>query len=158
MSFFPNDQGTPGIYVFHKSDGEITVEEVGEIIDGIKEADIEGIETIADVTKLAPQALSAFISEDKTTMIVPMNLKNGLGSSDYAEINDKTTEVGTKISEDLGVDFYITGPAGISDDIVRICRLQTFICNNHHYFGFINCHLLFSSTCSYTAFGSGSRV
>jgi putative drug exporter of the RND superfamily len=126
MSFFPNDQGTPGIYVFHKSDGEITVEEVGEIIDGIKKADIEGIETIVDVSKLPPQALSAFISEDKTTMIVPMNLKNGLGSSDYAEINDKTTEVGTKIAEDLGVDFYITGPAGISGDTVKLFESADF--------------------------------
>ncbi|WP_339288138.1 MMPL family transporter [Ureibacillus sp. FSL K6-0786] len=124
--FFPNDQGTPGIYVFHKSDGEITVEEVGEIIDGIKKADIEGIETIVDVSKLPPQALSAFISEDKTTMIVPMNLKNGLGSSDYAEINDKTTEVGTKIAEDLGVDFYITGPAGISGDTVKLFESADF--------------------------------
>lgn len=55
-----------------------------------------------------------------------MNLKNGLGSSDYAEMNDKTTEVGTKISEDLGVDFYITGPAGISDDTVKLFESADF--------------------------------
>ncbi|MFC5560124.1 MMPL family transporter [Ureibacillus thermophilus] len=118
--YFPNDQGTPGIYVFYKSDGEIAIDEVGKIIDGIKKADIDGIETILDVTALPPQALSGFMSEDKTTMIVPMNLEKDLGNSQYAEINDKATEVGTEIAKDLGVEFYITGPAGISGDTVKL--------------------------------------
>lgn len=118
--YFPNEQGIPGIYVFHKPDGEITVDEVRKIIDGIKAANIDGIESIVDITALPPQAQAAFLSEDKTTMIVPMNLEKGLGSSDYAEINDKTAEVGTEIAEDLGVDFYITGPAGISGDTVKL--------------------------------------
>jgi len=118
--YFPDDQGTPGIYVFYKPDGEITVDEVGKVIEGIKKANIDGIEAIVDVTALPPQALTAFMSEDKTTMIVPMNLKKDLGSSQYAEINDKATEVGTEIAEDLGVEFYITGPAGISGDTVKL--------------------------------------
>ncbi|MFO7316153.1 MAG: MMPL family transporter [Bacilli bacterium] len=118
--YFPDEQGTPGIYVFHKPDGEITADEVGKIIDGIKEADIDGIEAIVDITAMPPQALTAFMSEDKTTMIVPMNLEKDLGSSQYAEINDKATEVGTEIAEDLGVEFYITGPAGISGDTVKL--------------------------------------
>ncbi len=118
--YFPNDKGTPGIYVFHNPDGELVLEDVNTIIAGIKDANIEGIEEIVDVAALPPQALSAFLSEDKTTMIVPMNLEAGLGSGDYAEINDHATEIGTKISEDLTTDFYITGPAGIAGDTTKL--------------------------------------
>ncbi len=118
--YFPNDQGTPGIYVFHNPDEELAIENVIAIIDGIKAANIEGIEDIVDISVLPPQALSAFLSEDKTTMIVPMNLKAGLGSGDYAQINDDTTEVGTKIADELNTDFYITGPAGIAGDTVKL--------------------------------------
>ncbi len=118
--YFPNDKGTPGIYVFHKANGELVIEDVMTIIDGIKEASIEGIEEIVDIAALPPQALSAFLSEDKTTMIVPMNLKEGLGNADYADINDETTEVGTKIAAELNTEFYITGPAGIAGDTVKL--------------------------------------
>ncbi|MFS0656456.1 MMPL family transporter [Bacillus sp. 179-C3.3 HS] len=118
--YFPNDKGTPGIYVFHHPEGELPIDDVYTIIDGIQEAKIEGIEEIVDVSALPPQALSAFLSEDKTTMIVPMNLKAGLGNAEYAEINDETTKVGTNIAKELDTDFYITGPAGIAGDTVKL--------------------------------------
>ncbi|HWL25934.1 MAG TPA: MMPL family transporter [Ureibacillus sp.] len=118
--FFPNDQGTPGIYVFHNPDGDLVIEDVIAIIDGIKEANIEGIETILDISALPPQALTAFLSEDKTTMIVPMNLEAGLGNASYSEINDEATAIGTSIAKDLTTDFYITGPAGIAGDTTKL--------------------------------------
>ena len=46
---FPNDKGTPGIYVFHNPDGELVIGDVNTIIEGIKDANIEGIEEILDV-------------------------------------------------------------------------------------------------------------
>ncbi|MHA6250434.1 MMPL family transporter [Oceanobacillus sp. CAU 1775] len=118
--YFPNDQGTPGVYVFHKENGELVVEDVIEIIDGIKAANIEGIEEIVDISQLPPQALTAFLSEDNTTMIVPMNLEAGLGNAQYADINDETTELGTELAAAYDVAFYITGPAGISGDTVKL--------------------------------------
>lgn len=118
--YFPNDKGTPGIYVFHKENEELVIEDVMSIIEGIKEENIVGIEEIVDISVLPPQALSAFLSEDKTTMIIPMNLEAGLGNADYAKINDETTEVGTKIAAEYNTDFYITGPAGIAGDTVKL--------------------------------------
>ncbi|MEK4502098.1 MMPL family transporter [Bacillus sp. FSL R12-0069] len=118
--YFPNDQGTPGIYVFHNPDGELVIKDVITIIDEINKANIEGIETILDITALPPQALTAFLSADKTTMIIPMNLESGLGNADYADINDKTTKVGTRVAEGLTTDFYITGPAGIAGDTTKL--------------------------------------
>ena len=118
--YFPKDQGTPGIYVFHNPDGELVIEDVQKIIDEIKAANIKGIETILDISTLPPPALEAFISKDKTTMILPMNLEAGLGNSDYSEINDETTAVGNKIAKNLTTDFYITGPAGIAGDTTKL--------------------------------------
>ena len=117
---FPSDSGTPGILVFNNKDGEIDISEVNEILKGITDEKIDGIEEIVDLSKMPPQALAAFTSEDKTTMIVPMNLEAGLGNSDYSRINDKASEIGNDIAKNLDADFYITGPAGIAGDTTKL--------------------------------------
>ncbi|MBN8203348.1 MMPL family transporter [Bacillus sp. NTK034] len=126
--YFPNKQGTPGILVFHNENGEVDIEEANQILEGIMLEDIDGIKTIIDISKLPPQALGPFISEDKSTMIVPMELENGLGNDQYAEINDHASEVGNKIAEDLeSTAFYITGPAGIAGDTVKLFEQADFV-------------------------------
>lgn len=125
---FPNDTGTPGILVFHNENGDVDVDKAKQIIDGIKKENIEGIESIIDLDSLPPQAIQGFVSEDGTTMIVPMELEQGLGNSEYSKINDKATEVGTKIASELGdIDFYITGPAGIAGDTVKLFMEADFV-------------------------------
>lgn len=124
---FPNDQGTPGILVFHNENGDVDVEGVKEILDAIRSENIEGIDQLIDINQLPPQALQGFISENGSTMIVPMSLEAGLGSKDYAHINDKATEIGTKIAktqEDMA--FYITGPAGIAGDTTKLFESADF--------------------------------
>lgn len=117
---FPSDTGTPGILAFNNPDGDVDVAEVKEILSGIMDENIKGIEEIVDISQLPPQAVAAFTSEDKTTMIVPMNLEAGLGNSDYSRINDKASEIGNDIAKDLDTDFYITGPAGIAGDTTKL--------------------------------------
>ena len=117
---FPSDSGTPGILVFNNPEGAIDIAEVKEILKGISEEKIEGIDEIVDLSKMPPQALAAFTSEDKTTIIVPMNLEAGLGNSDYSRINDKASEIGNDIARNLDADFYITGPAGIAGDTTKL--------------------------------------
>lgn len=126
--YFPNKQGTPGILVFHNENGEVDIDEAKQILEGIMLEDIDGIKTIIDISKLPPQALGSFISEDKSTMIVPMELENGLGNDQYAEINDHASEVGNKIAKDLeSTAFYITGPAGIAGDTVKLFEQADFV-------------------------------
>ena len=117
---FPNDQGTPGILVFHNEDGDVDMDEVKQVLNAVMVEEIEGIETIVDISAMPEQALAAFTSDDKSTMIVPMNLQAGLGNSDYAEINDKASEIGNEAAENLVLDFYITGPAGIAGDTTKL--------------------------------------
>lgn len=119
--YFPNDQGTPGILVFHNEDGEVNVESVKSILEGIQQANIDGIDTIVDIASLPEQALASFISENGSTMIVPMNLEAGLGNDQYAEINDEASKIGNDIAKSTGdTQFYITGPAGIAGDTVKL--------------------------------------
>lgn len=124
---FPNDQGTPGILVFHNTSGEVNLDEVKQILSGINSAEIKGIEFILDISALPPQALAGFTSEDKSTMIIPMNLEAGLGNSDYAEINDEASRIGGEIAQGLSTDFYITGPAGIAGDTVKLFEQADFV-------------------------------
>ncbi|MGK7379097.1 MMPL family transporter [Planococcus sp. 1R117A] len=126
--YFPDDQGTPGILVFHNDEGEVNLAEVQEIMAGIAAADIEGVDSIVDISQLPPPALQGFYSEDKTTMIVPMTLEAGLGSADFAEINDEASEIGRGIAADFdSMQFYITGPAGIAGDTVKLFEQADFV-------------------------------
>ncbi|MEH7275190.1 MMPL family transporter [Neobacillus vireti] len=125
---FPNEQGTPGILVFHNENGNISTDEVTQILNGIVEEDIKGIENILDISVLPPQALTGFISEDGSTMIVPMELEQGLGNSQFAEINDKASEIGNKIADGFeNISFYITGPAGIAGDTLKLFEQADFV-------------------------------
>lgn len=124
--YFPNDKGTPGILVFHNPNGVLVQEDIHTIIQGILDENIEGIDEIVDIAALPPQATASFLSEDETTMIVPMTLEADLGSSQYADINDQTTEVGTTIAKNLSTDFYITGPAGIAGDTTKLFESADF--------------------------------
>ncbi|MDN3428455.1 MMPL family transporter [Microbacterium sp. APC 3898] len=126
--YFPNDQGTPGILVFHNSEGDVNPETVQEILTGITEANIKGIDSIVDISQLPPPALEGFYSEDNTTMIIPMSLEAGLGSADFAEINDEASEIGSDIAADSGsIEFYVTGPAGIAGDTVKLFEEADFV-------------------------------
>ncbi|WP_053361012.1 MMPL family transporter [Bacillus sp. FJAT-27251] len=125
---FPNAQGTPGILVFHNENGDINLEEVQQILDGIIAEDIEGIKTVIDLSALPAPAIQGFISEDSSTIIVPMELEPGLGNSQYSEINDHASEIGNEIAGGLeSTNFYITGPAGIAGDTVKLFEEADFV-------------------------------
>ncbi|RLQ91467.1 MMPL family transporter [Planomicrobium sp. Y74] len=126
--YFPNDQGTPGILVFHNSDGEVANETVEEILTAINAENIEGIDSIIDINQLPPQALEGFYSDDNSTMIVPMTLEAGLGGADFSAINDHASEIGSDIAAESGnLEFYVTGPAGIAGDTVKLFEEADFV-------------------------------
>ncbi|WP_332650010.1 MMPL family transporter [Lysinibacillus sp. 54212] len=125
---FPDDEGTPGILVFHNENGEIDSSNVAKITDAIIAEDIEGVETIINIKELPEAALAGFTSEDKSTMIIPMNLAPDLGSKDYEAINDKVSKIGNEAADSLNdVAFYITGPAGIAGDTIKLFEQADFV-------------------------------
>lgn len=125
--YFPNEQGTPGILVFHNEKGDINAESVTAIVNAIIAESIEGIDQIIDISQLPPQALEGFISEDQSTMIIPMTLEKGLGNAAYEQINDHVSEIGNEAAKATGdTKFYITGPAGIAGDTIKLFEQADF--------------------------------
>lgn len=119
--YFPKDQGTPGILVFTNDNGDIDTNEVIQILDAIFAANISGIDTIVDISTLGEDAVKSFISEDYTTMIIPMMLEDGLDNNEFSQINESITKVGTDVAKSLeSTQFYITGPAGIAGDTTKL--------------------------------------
>jgi RND superfamily putative drug exporter len=125
--YFPNDQGTPGILVFHNESGEVNVAEVTEIMNAIVSANVEGVDEIVDIAQLPPQALAAFVSEDKSTMIIPMTLEPGADSRQIGDTIDKVADIGNKAAEATGTIFRITGPAGIVGDTLKLFEQADFV-------------------------------
>lgn len=127
-ALFPNEQGTPGILVFHNKAGNINIDEAKQILHGLLAENIKGIGSIADINALPPQVLEGFISKDGSTLILPMELQPGLGNSEYSEIIDKAYEIGNTIAETLqSTSFYITGPAGIAGDTTKLFEQADFV-------------------------------
>jgi RND superfamily putative drug exporter len=126
--YFPNDQGTPGILVFHNENGEINLDEVAEIVDAILADDVAGIDEIINIANLPPQALESFKSEDKSTMIIPMTLDAAADSRQIGETVDKVAEIGNQAAQGFtDTLFRITGPAGIVGDTLKLFEQADFV-------------------------------
>lgn len=119
--YFPNEQGTPGILVFHNENGKINVDSVQQIMSAIMAADVEGIDAIIDISTLPPPALEGFKSADQSTMIVPMTLDPAADNRQIGETIDRVAEIGGQAAEGLAdTTFRITGPAGIAGDTLKL--------------------------------------
>lgn len=126
--YFPNDQGTPGILVFHNENGEVNLAGATDIVNAIISANVEGVDEIVDISKLPPQVTEAFISEDKSTMIVPMTLDPAADSRQIGDTIDQVAEIGNGVAEGLtDTLFRITGPAGIVGDTLKLFEQADFV-------------------------------
>lgn len=126
--YFPNDQGIPGILVFHNESGEVNVDEATAIMDAIVAADVAGVDEIIDLLQLPLPALEAFKSEDQSTLIVPMILDPALDSREIGETVDKVAEIGNETVKGMNdTIFRITGPAGIAGDTLKLFEQADFV-------------------------------
>lgn len=126
--YFPNDQGTPGILVFHNNSGEVDVDQAGEIVSAIVAAKVAGVDEIIDLSKLPLPAIESFISDDKSTLIIPMNLDPALDSKAIGETVDAVAKVGDKAASQFKeMTFRITGPAGIAGDTLKLFEQADFV-------------------------------
>lgn len=111
--YFPNNKGTPAILVFQSKDGEVKIQKLGEVLENIKEKNIEGIDQVIPLASLPPQATAGFFSKDKTTAIVPLTFDASLESK---EIRESLAKVKKIASDTTDYSLYVTGPAGIATD------------------------------------------
>ncbi|MBO0960498.1 MMPL family transporter [Neobacillus sp. MM2021_6] len=111
--YFPNNEGTPAILVFQSKEGQVEIAKLGEILDEVKRKDIAGIEQMIPIASLPPQAAAGFLSEDKTTALIPLTFDASLENK---EIKESLTKVKKAIADTSEYKLYVTGPAGIATD------------------------------------------
>jgi putative drug exporter of the RND superfamily len=121
--YFPDDKGTPALLVFNKK-GEFTEADFGvidEISKKVEEAKLEPVKAVVPFHKMPPQAKSSFLSENNTTLILPVSLEENL---ERETINETIKELGQIANKELkdsdSVKLAITGPAGIVADMISI--------------------------------------
>ena len=118
---FPGDEALPAILVF-TSDNELSEEDLGSIYAASKEIEEENIGNVKEMLplhNLPPQALGSFLSEDGTSIFLPINLKDNLDSDQISE----TLQTIEKIVEDNAgesLTYKMTGPAAIAADTVEL--------------------------------------
>ncbi|WML29314.1 MMPL family transporter [Neobacillus sp. OS1-32] len=115
--YFPNNEGTPAILVFQAKKGEVKIQELGKVLEKIKEKNINGIDQIIPIASLPPQATAGFFSKDKTTAIVPLTFNASLESK---EIRDSLAKVKDIAADTTDYKLYVTGPAGIAADTLDL--------------------------------------
>ncbi|MEH7442219.1 MMPL family transporter [Bacillus sp. JJ1122] len=121
--YFPEDKGTPALLVFTKK-GEFTDTDfavIDKISKKIETAKLEPVKSVVPFHKLPPQAKASFLSENNTTLILPVSLKENL---ERKSINETIEKLGKMAKAELKsndeVKLAITGPAGIVADMISI--------------------------------------
>ncbi|WP_419393059.1 MMPL family transporter [Cytobacillus praedii] len=121
---FPSTDGLPALLVFHR-EGGISEEDIGKInklsewLASDKKP--EQIMSALPFHALPPNVQKQMYSENETTLLINLSLEPDLESSETLAVMDKIKEKANKIDLD-GMQFEITGPAGISADTVSLFK------------------------------------
>ncbi|SEQ49323.1 putative drug exporter of the RND superfamily [Virgibacillus subterraneus] len=118
---FEGSDVLPAILVFHqkKSFDEASNAAVGDGLASINEEKIEGIDSIIPFNQMNMEMQQSFLSDDETTLVLPVHLEEGLEMDEINEIvvmMEKTVQ--GSLSE--GIELSVTGPAGISSDALEL--------------------------------------
>ncbi len=120
--YFPDEDGTPALMVFHCSDGMTStdiqsVEKLSRYLHSNKAP--ETIDETPPFHQMPEAAQKTFLSDDKTTLLLPVVLQDGL---EMEAINQTVTDLRDKGESFLvpPTELTVTGPAGIASDTIAI--------------------------------------
>ncbi|USK55371.1 MMPL family transporter [Cytobacillus solani] len=121
---FPSTDGLPALLVFHR-DGKISEEDIGKINElsewlGSDEKP-EQIMSALPFHSLPPNVQKQMYSENESTLLINLSLEPDLESSETLAVMNEIEEKANKIDMN-GMQFEITGPAGISADTVSLFK------------------------------------
>lgn len=114
---FKDAESLPGILVLQSSNGEILTQTLGEALNEVSEANINGLKNMIPFSSLPPQALAGFFSEDKETVVIPLTFDPSIDTKDLEVSLEK---IKTIVSERTDSTIYMTGPAGIAVDTINL--------------------------------------
>lgn len=121
---FPSTDGLPALLVFHR-EGKISEQDI-EKIKGLSEwlgsdKKPEQIISALPFHALPPNVQKLMYSENESTLLINLSLEPDLESAETLAVMDKIKEKVKAIDID-GLQFEITGPAGISADTVSLFK------------------------------------
>ncbi|WP_066172836.1 MMPL family transporter [Bacillus marinisedimentorum] len=122
QNYFPGEEGMPALLVFNNEVG-LTGDNLGQVANVSSyfrtEEKPEHVKEVIPFDELPPPARQGFVSDDKTTLVLPVILKDNL---EMSEINDTVTLLEERSADMLtdDVSLKITGPAGIASDTIAI--------------------------------------
>lgn len=114
---FKGAESIPGILVLQSKNGEIKTEVIGEVLDDVSAAEINGLKEMLPFSSLPPQALASFFSENKETVVIPLSFDPSL---DTKELEISIEKIKVIVQDQTGMTVYMTGPAGIAIDTVNL--------------------------------------
>lgn len=120
--FFPEQGGNPALLVFHnkqklKEDDFKQISEMSQYLDSDQAP--KTIKETVPFHQLPPPAQRAFVSEDETTLVLPVVLNDGLEMEEIHETITAFQEKGDSLLKG-STELKITGPAGIASDTISI--------------------------------------
>ncbi|WP_404460981.1 MMPL family transporter [Sutcliffiella horikoshii] len=120
-AYFPDDNGLFALLVFHNKEGWNTQNftEVDEVSKWVEEdSTLETIQSVVPFHQFPEQVKGDFLSEDGTTLVLPLFLKDNL---EMDEVHDTVQSIETFTETALtSGTMVITGPAGIASDTIAI--------------------------------------
>ncbi|QKG85545.1 MMPL family transporter [Kroppenstedtia pulmonis] len=120
--YFPEEGGAPALLVFHNKDGlkSEDLKQVGEMSGYLHSDDAPNtIKESPPYHQFPEPVQQAFLSDDKTTLTLPVVLKDGLEMDDINETVTTLQKKGNSLVTDA-TELKITGPAGIASDTIAI--------------------------------------
>ncbi len=120
--YFDEQEGLPALLVYEKDGsferGDLDV--IGEFTSDVHDQSLDKVEAILPFEHFPDDAQMEFVSEDETTLVIPLFLMNGLESGEVTDTLVKIEELSNQHLSDKGISLYVSGPAGISADATGI--------------------------------------
>lgn len=127
--YFKNEEATPAILVFY-SQRELDknqLKTIDLVSKALVEKDMKDVKEIMPLYQLPEVAKKGLISENGTTMILPVNLKSNLERKAINQAVQEIEKTAKKEIKDSGISMKITGPAGIVSDVIVSFSNANFI-------------------------------
>ena len=118
---FSNDEGTPAILVF-TSENALTNSElasIAKVSKAVAEAKIAHVQEVLPLDQLPPQIIQSFISEDGTSITIPIMIEPNIETEEITKALESIEEQAANNASDTLI-FKMTGPAAIASDSVKL--------------------------------------
>ncbi|KEO81859.1 MMPL family transporter [Tumebacillus flagellatus] len=125
---FPADGGSTALLVFHDDHAlnDKQKSTIADVASWLSDGNVQGVESTVPLKTMPEKAWGTFLSEDGTTLMLPVTMQKGLDSHGVHDAVKNLNElVQTKVLGTLHV--WITGPAGIESDAIGVFQNADFV-------------------------------